>query len=244
MASPVVTTVAAPKDEWDLIEKLLATDIHRPLLYGPPATGKTSAAFKAAREKDGGKEPVQITLTEETPLALMFGFFEPQKEGGLKWHDGDAVRAIREGRTLILNEVGRASSAIHSFLLNVLDDRELLSIYLPTGEIVKPAPGFRVIATTNDDPETFTDALRDRFTVKVYVRSPNPDVLRRLPKNIAKAVLEGYYEVAKGKDFAEIISVRQALDFVTLSEKIGQMYAARACFGARAADCLAAMKLA
>lgn len=161
-------------DEWALIEKLLSFGGIRTLyLYGPPGVGKTYAAYHFGRTGHGF---YAVTLTDETSAAELRGHFI-FKGGDAIWHDGPFVRAMREGKRLVINEITNASSDVLALLFPILESFETACLTLPSGETVKPAAGFHVIATDNRSPELLPEALQDRFMAYVEVTKMHPSAL-------------------------------------------------------------------
>jgi len=218
--------------EWPEIESVIASGAHV-LLYGPPGTGKTRSATSP--------ESYSLTLTEETPAAELRGHYIP-KGGEFQWQDGPAVKAWREGRRLVLNEIDRASGDALTFLLAALDDPEVARLTLPTGETIRPRPGFAAIATMNGDPDASLPApLRDRFAVSIAVTAPHPGALARLQCDpLANAVT-----ATIGASPDRQVTLRQAFAFLRLSQRLeDRSLAARAVWGARGADVLNSLILA
>jgi hypothetical protein len=128
----------------------------------------------------------------------------------------------------VVDEITRATDDALSFLLAVLDGHP---ITLPNGETVKPHADLSVWATTNDGPEALTDALADRFVVKVECREVNPEALKLLPAGLAKAVSSS----------GGGISYRQAQEYVRLNGLVGPHIAARLIWEGRADDVMYAL---
>jgi hypothetical protein len=58
---------------------------------------------------------------------------------------------------------------------------------MPSGEIVRPAQGFNVVATDNEPPDGLPEALRDRFDCIVNLTSPHPAILTALHPALRRA---------------------------------------------------------
>jgi MoxR-like ATPase len=193
---------------WDLALEVLP-HTQRTLLYGAPGTGKTYAAQHI--HHDAATPIYSVTLDEDTPASELRGHFIPAK-GGFKWHDGPAIRAWREGARLILNEINRASDSVRTLLYAILDDTESAQYTLPTGETLRPAPGFAVVATMNGTPDELPNGLLDRFTFCHEITTVHPDALLRLPVEF-RALAQESTSPSKG---SKRLSIRAWLYFCTL----------------------------
>lgn len=207
--------------EWIHIERILALD-HNVVLYGPPGTGKTLAASK--RDK-----VYSVTVTMETPAAELRGHYLPRGDS-FEWHDGPAIRAWREGARLVLNEIDQASGDAATFLHAILDDPDVARLTLPTGETVRPARGFHVVATTNaaDLPLVLPEALLDRFAARIHVDAPHPQALSALRNNGLASLVAATIR----NDPDKRVSMRQAMAFRRLClDGVDREVAAAAIFG-------------
>ena len=228
-------------NNWAIIDAVIATS-RRVLLFGLPGTGKTYAA--ARRNVTDDQAVYQVTMTEETPAAEIRGHFLP-KGGEMIWMDGPAIRAWREGARLVINEIDRASADSLSLLYAILDDPEFAELTLPTGEVVRPAEGFHVVATMNGTPHDLPLALQDRFPVTIEVLDVNPQAIEALPDDLRVAAKEG----ALVPDESRRLSVRLWAEFASLRLKLGSQHgqgpgtemAAQAIFGDRWSEALKAI---
>jgi len=206
-------------DFWKVAETIVAAREGNTLLYGPPGTGKSYAA------QSGGGDIFNITLTPETPAAELRGHYHP-RGGEFVWQDGPVVSAMRRGCRVVLNEIDHAGGDTLSFLLAALDNPESCRVTLPSGETVRPAPGFHAVATMNGRPEDLIPALRDRFAAGVEIEDCNPAALEALPERLRNAA-RGTVSAADG----ERITLRSWLAFAALCGKVGDDIAAQAVFG-------------
>jgi AAA domain (dynein-related subfamily) len=231
-----------PKDDavetWDVLDRN-ARHLDRVLLYGPPGTGKTWQAQRAGLDK--GVIGTRIPLTEDTPAVELRGHHVPVGGGEFAWMDGPALACFRNGGRLVLDEITRATDDCLSFCLALLDDPESAYLTLPNREreVIHRHPEFTVWATSNDKPSALSDALADRFTVRVHCTTVNPDALKSIPAILATAVRNG---MAGGPDS---ISYRQASEYLRLrSHDIAAQEAAFLIWGQRGRDIIAALKIA
>lgn len=208
--------------DWPFVERVLSSPLVRTLFaWGPPGTGKTYAALRFGVR--GAVYP--ITLTEDTPTAELRGFYRPVGPD-LVWGDGPVVRAMREGARLVLNELTHASPEVFSFLHPILEHVETACVTLPTGEVVRPADGFQVVATSNHPPEDLPFALRDRFDCVLEIQDPHPEALARLSPALRRAAERSIH--LEGE---RCIGLRGWLSVQRLEPVLGQLDACRAVFG-------------
>lgn len=211
---------------WKIAEAV-AAHAERVLYDGPPGTGKTFAAQRFGVRKD---QPVfNLTCTEEMPAAELRGHFVPNGDRFV-WMDGPAVRAMREGGRLVINEIEKASGDVQTLLLAILDDRESCALTLPTSETVIPADGYTVAATMNGDADQdLPEALRSRFPVRLRITTIHPDAIKRLAPDLQDAARTTGGEIEEERR----INIRAWLEFDRLRSKVGAETAAQAVFGVR-----------
>ena len=171
-------------------------------------------------------------------MAELRGHFVP-KGGEFIWMDGPVTRAMRQGARLVLNEIDLSSGDVLTYLYAVCDDPELSQVTLPTGEILRPAEGFSVVATMNGEPSYLPEALQDRFCVSLNIDKPHPEAIKRLPEDLQRLAENGVHA-----DSNRRTSVRSLSAFADLREKLPTEDASFAVFGSRSKDVNAALKLA
>jgi cobaltochelatase CobS len=148
------------------------------LITGPKGCGKSELIFQYAARL--GREVFRYSCHERTEYADLLGGLGIEPDGSTQWNDGPLAVAMRRGAILLVDEVNAARPGTLIGLNGVLDGSE--SITLPTGEIVKRHPEFRVAVTGNammrDDTapsykgtNTMNQAFLDRFIVieKTYL---------------------------------------------------------------------------
>jgi MoxR-like ATPase len=223
-----------------VLNAVMPNRVHRVLLYGPPGTGKSSWAQSAFNNVE------RVTLHAQLPPEDLIGSTGLVAEnGGTKtvWQDGPAVRAMRRGCALVLDEIDQHSPETRCALHAICDDRSIAGITLPTGERVEPAEGYTVIATTNAEPGTLPQALLDRFDLVLFANRPAPGVLRKLPRKLANLVARSY-DNQQAQRWIPPVSVRTILALSRLAEATGEERAAELIFGDDGADILASAECA
>jgi midasin (ATPase involved in ribosome maturation) len=175
---------AAARVEWDLVERVLASEMLRCIyLHGPPGIGKTYCAYHKGRL---GRGCWSLALTPETPASELRGHYLPRGDAWL-WHDGPVIQAMRAGGRIVLNEPAHASDDVLAFLHPVLESPATARLGLPTGETVVPAEGFHVVLCDNSPPDELPPALRDRFDAVLEIREPHPEALALLSDPLREA---------------------------------------------------------
>lgn len=221
---------------WDLVASVIQHS-RSTLLFGPPGTGKSHAAHTADLD---GRPLFTVTMTPDTPAAELRGHYVPVGNE-FRWQDGPAIRAWREGGRLVINEIDHAGGDSLSFLLACLDSPETACLTLPTGELVRPVPGFQAVATMNGDPDDeLPPALRDRFPVAIEVTEAHPEGIGQLPQDLQAAAMGSVV----ASDPARRLTLRAWLAFASLRAQIGAEAAAQAVFSSRAGDVLDALRIA
>ena len=221
----------------ELVRNLaIPQSVHRILLYGPPGTGKSSWAGTAFKHVE------RVTLHAQMPPEDLIGSMALVARKGRTetvWQDGPAVRALRRGSALVLDEIDQHSPELRCALHALLDDRSIAGITLPTGERVEPASGYCVIATTNADPSSLHNALLDRFDLVLLANRPIAAVLDTLPRGLA-SVLSRAYDRQQVARWTPAVSVRSILALTRLANATGLEKAAELIFGESGTDILAA----
>ncbi|RXI27355.1 AAA family ATPase, partial [Arcobacter ellisii] len=101
--------------------------------------------------------------------------------------DGPVIKAMKEGHILYIDEINMAKPETLPILNGVLDyRRQLTNPY--TGEVIKAAPGFNVIAAINEGyvgTLPMNEALKNRFIV-IEVDYIDGDILKTVIKEQSK----------------------------------------------------------
>jgi cobaltochelatase CobS len=186
-------------------------------ITGPTGSGKTSGVTEIAARLNW---PVQqVTAHGRMELTDLIGHHAlvagaPGEPPVMKFMYGPLAIAMREGHILLINELDLADPAEIAGLNDVLEGQPLV-IAQNGGEIIKPHPMFRVIATgnsagTGDQSGLYQGVLmqnlafmdRFRFTEVSYAdeeaeRQILERVTPRLPESIRKGMVRIAGEVRK-----------------------------------------------
>lgn len=217
---------------------VIPTLAHRILLHGPAGTGKSAWAARCLGECE------RVTLHQQMPPDDLIGCMglTANAAGGTmtEWQDGPAVRAMRHGLPLIIDEVDQFSPELRCALHAILDDPGHVALTLPTGEVVKPKEGFAVIGTTNASPASLPAPLQSRFDLIIAANSPAQGILDSLPSGFADLVSRSY-ERQTVANWQTPVTVRSVLAVKRIATALGLEDATRVVFGEAATDILASV---
>ena len=112
-------------------------------ISGLSGNGKTMMVEQACAHAD--REYIRVQISPETDEDDLIGGFR-LLNGETVFAKGPVVKAMERGAILLIDEIDRASNKIMC-LQGVLEGKPIM--IKKTGEIIRPAPGFNVIATAN-----------------------------------------------------------------------------------------------
>lgn len=110
---------------------------------GLSGNGKTMMIEQACA--NAKREYVRVQITPETDEDDLIGGFR-LLDGETVFAKGPVIKAMEAGAILLIDEIDRGSNKLMA-LQGVLEGKPVL--IKKTGEVVRPAPGFNVIATAN-----------------------------------------------------------------------------------------------
>lgn len=154
-------------------------------ISGLSGNGKTFMVEQACAKLQ--KEFIRVQINPETDEDDLLGGFR-LINGETVFAKGPVLKAMENGAILLLDEIDRATNKIMC-LQGILEGKPVL--VKKTGEIVKPAEGFNVIATANtkgkgSEDGRFTaasiidEAFLERFTISVDQKFPSLSVEKKI----------------------------------------------------------------
>lgn len=205
------------------------------LLVGQTGTGKNTILRHIA-EKLNRTDVVRINLTGETTVEDLTGRVQ-LKSGDTVDQDGNVTLSVRGGKVLILDEINACQPEVLFALQSLLDDDH--SLTLPSGEVVKAHPDFRVFATMNPTSgyvgtKSLNKAFMSRFGVVLEVDYVDPatelellsSVVPALPKQDALVMVETA-RIARYKlnndQLSFPISTRDLIYWAQMTVKLGDI---------------------
>ena len=166
-------------------------------ITGLSGNGKTTTVLQVCH--DEGRGLLRVNITCETDEDDLLGGFR-LVNGNTVFQHGPVVEAMRGGHVLLLDEIDLASTKIMC-LQPILEG---MPVFLKkTGEIIRPAPGFNIVATANTKGQgsdsgkfigtgVLNEAFLDRFSCTMEQDYP--------PESTEKKIIGSILESAGVKE--------------------------------------------
>lgn len=133
------------------------------LLKGEPGTGKTTLAAAAFPDLE------IIAGSGETTTDDIIGSYKPKPDGTFVYVEGPAIRAMRNGAVLMVDDISQIPHPTLASLFPAMDGRRELVTH--EGTTVTAAEGFLVIGGHNPGVGRLPEPLASRFDLHVTVGS-------------------------------------------------------------------------
>jgi hypothetical protein len=171
------------------LEQIIKSKIFYPVfITGLSGNGKTTMVEQVAAKLN--RECIRVNISIETDEDDLIGGNTLQ-DGNVVYREGPVIMAMRRGAVLLIDEIDRGSNKLMC-MQSILEGKPLFN--KKTGEIVRPAPGFTVVATANTKgrgtedgrfiaAQILDEAFLERFPITVEQDYPSPAVEKKILKN-------------------------------------------------------------
>ena len=142
---PNVDPLFVPFGNFSMIKTILASKMFYPIFVtGLSGNGKTFSVEQACASLS--RETIRVNFTVETDEDDLIGGFR-LVDGETKFFKGPVIKAMERGSVLLLDEIDLGNPAKIMCLQSILEGSGYF--IKKTGEFIKPASGFTVVATAN-----------------------------------------------------------------------------------------------
>jgi len=210
---PAKDPLFVPFGNFATLKKVIGSRMFYPtFITGLSGNGKTFSVEQACAQLK--REVIRINFTIETDEDDLIGGFR-LIDGDTRFFKGPVIKAMERGTVLLLDEIDLGNPAKIMCLQSILEGKGYF--IKKTGEYIKPAAGFTVIATANtkgkgsDDgrfigTNVLNEAFLERFPVTAEQEYPTPAVEKRILKAVfADLGLDDAPFIDKLTDWADII---------------------------------------
>ena len=157
-------------------------------ITGLSGNGKTTMVEQVAAKLK--RECIRVNISVETDEEDLIGGNTLQ-DGNVIYREGPVLSAMRRGAILLIDEIDRGSHKLMC-LQSVLEGKAYFN--KKTGEVIRPAAGFNVIATANTKgrgtedgrfiaAQILDEAFLERFPITVEQEYPSTTVEKKIVAN-------------------------------------------------------------
>jgi MoxR-like ATPase len=191
-----IDSVVPDKDEtyvpfgfFKQLEMILKSKTFYPVfITGLSGNGKTTMVEQVAAKLK--RDCIRVNISVETDEEDLIGGNTLQ-DGNVIYREGPVLTAMRRGAVLLIDEIDRGSNKLMC-LQSVLEGKAYFN--KKTGEVIRPAPGFNVIATANTKgrgtedgrfiaAQILDEAFLERFPITVEQEYPSTSVEKKIVNN-------------------------------------------------------------
>jgi MoxR-like ATPase len=171
------------------LEQILKSHIFYPVfITGLSGNGKTTMVEQVAAKLK--RECIRVNISIETDEDDLIGG-NTLHDGNVIYREGPVLTAMRRGAILLIDEIDRGSNKLMC-LQSVLEGKAYFN--KKTGEVIRPAQGFNVIATANTKgrgtedgrfiaAQILDEAFLERFPITVEQEYPSTTVEKKIVNN-------------------------------------------------------------
>jgi hypothetical protein len=137
-----------------------------------------------------GRELIRFNFSVETDKVDLMGG-PTLRDGNIVYNEGPVLTAMRRGSVLVLDEIGKGNPNTMLVLNGILEGKPYYNPH--TGEMVYPAEGFNVVATSNSVgkgcdsgrylEQILDSSLLERFPITVIQEEPTEKVEMKIIAN-------------------------------------------------------------
>ena len=202
-----------PFGNYKTVERIIKSGMFYPVyVTGLSGNGKTFSVEQACAKTR--REVIRVNFTLETDEDDLIGGFR-LVAGETKFFKGPVIAAMEKGAVLLLDEIDLANPAKIMCLQSILEGKGYF--IKKTGEFIKPANGFTVVATGNTKGKgsedgrfigtnVMNEAFLERFPITCEQDYPTPAIEKKILGKVFDdlGVTDGDY-CTKLVDWADII---------------------------------------
>lgn len=184
------------------------------------------------------RECIRVNISIETDETDLLGG-QTLINGSTMFREGPVIQAMRRGAVLLLDEVDRGSNKLMC-LQGILEGKPFYN--KKTGEVIRPASGFNIIATANTKgrgseegkylSQILDDAFLERFPVTVEQEYPDAKTEKKILKPLTND-LDFIECLVKWADVVRKSYADGATDEVIATRRLVQIVEAYEIFGNR-----------
>jgi len=210
---PEVDDLFVAFGEFKSVKQILKSKLFYPIyITGLSGNGKTFGVEQACAQLK--REVIRVNFTVETDEDDLIGGFR-LVNGDTKYFKGPVINAMEKGAVLLLDEIDLANPAKVMCLQSILEGKGYF--IKKTGEFIKPAKGFTVVATANTKGKgsedgrfigtnVMNEAFLERFPITFEQEYAPVAVEKKILSKVFKSLeVDDVEFVEKLVDWADII---------------------------------------